>query len=127
MLVLRHRVLWIAISVVMVLLVVWGSLEPASKYAPPDGFDKVEHFGSYMLLAVWFTGMVRRARYWTVVTALILLGIAMEAGQYLMHMGRTADPYDVAANAAGVALGTALALAVCGGWLVKVDAWLSRS
>jgi VanZ family protein len=127
MLGLRHRWLWIAISVAILLLVVWGSLEPASKYAPPDGFDKVEHFGSYLFLAVWFTGMVRRSRYWTVVAALILLGLAMEAGQYLMHMGRMADPFDVAANTAGVALGTVLALVASGGWLAKVDAWLSRS
>jgi glycopeptide antibiotics resistance protein len=78
-----------------------------------------------MTLALWFTGMVRSDRYWVVVGALLLLGLSMEIGQYLMHVGRTADPYDMAANTAGVALGIVAALRISGGWIGKVDAWLS--
>jgi VanZ family protein len=125
MLELRHRRIWIALSVVLVLGVVWGSLQPATGSSMPEGFDKVEHFGTYMILAVWFTGMVRRGRYWVVAGALLLLGLSMEIGQYLMHVGRTADPYDMAANTAGVAVGIVAALRGSSGWLGKVDAWLS--
>ena len=122
---LRHNWLWIAIGVALVLGVIWGSLQPAPQFVVPNGFDKVEHFGSYMILTLWFTGLYPRSRYWAVVVALLALGVAMEAGQYLMHMGRTADPYDVTANTAGIALGTVLALFVCGRWIARIDAWLS--
>lgn len=122
---LRHNWLWIAIGVALVLGVIWGSLQPAPQFVVPNGFDKVEHFGSYMILTLWFTGLYPRSRYWAVVVALLALGVAMEAGQYLMHMGRTADPYDVAANTAGIALGTVLAVLACGRWIARIDAWLS--
>ena len=121
----RRPWIWITLSVVLVLGVVWGSLQPATGSPMPEGFDKVEHFVTYMTLALWFTGMVRPERYWVVVGALLLLGLSMEIGQYLMHVGRTADPYDMVANTAGVALGIVAALRVSGGWIGKVDAWLS--
>ena len=89
--------------------------------------NKVEHVGSYFILALWFTGMFARDRYWAVDSALLLLGASMEIGQYLMHMGRTADPYDMAANTAGVALGTVIAMLGTGGWTQRVDAWLSAN
>ena len=121
----RRPWIWITLSIALVLGVVWGSLQPATGSPMPEGFDKVEHFVTYMTLALWFTGMVRPERYWVVVGALLLLGLSMEIGQYLMHVGRMADPYDMAANTAGVALGIVAALRVSGGWIGKVDAWLS--
>jgi VanZ family protein len=124
---LRHRWFWLCASAVLVLGVIWGSLQTGTDIAVPAGFDKVEHFGTYLFLAVWFTGMVRRGRYWVVVAALLLLGLALEIGQDLMHRGRTADPDDMAANTAGVALGIVVAWLATGGWTQKVDAWLSRS
>ena len=125
MLALRHRWLWGTASVVLVLGVIWGSLQTSVDIPVPGGFDKFEHLGTYLVLALWFTGMFPRARYWAVVGALLLLGLSMEVGQYLMHAGRLADPDDMAANTAGVVLGLAVALLATGGWTPKVDAWLS--
>jgi VanZ family protein len=122
---LRHRRLWVTASVVLVLGVIWGSLETSLVVPVPAGFDKVEHFCTYLVLALWFTGLVPRGRYWAVVSVLLLLGSAVEICQYLMHAGRVADPLDMAANTAGVALGIAVALIATGGWSLKVDAWLS--
>ncbi len=48
----------------------------------------------------------------------------MEAGQYLMQAGRTADVYDMAANAAGVAAGLLLAALLTGGWAQRIESWL---
>lgn len=126
MLDLRYRAFWFAASTVLVLLVVWGSLSAAMGGPTPRGFDKVEHFTTYMVLAVWFTGLYSRPRWWWVVAALLALGAAMEAGQYLMRAGRTADVYDMAANTAGVAAGIVVALLLTGGWAQKIESWLRR-
>jgi VanZ family protein len=127
MLPLRHRGLWLAASAVLILTVIWGSLETGVDLPVPDGFDKVEHLGTYLVLALWFTGLYPRNRYGAVAAALLAMGLAMEIGQYVMAAGRIADPYDMAANTLGVGLGLAVALAASGGWTPKVEAWLSRN
>jgi VanZ family protein len=124
MLNLRHRPFWLAASAVLVLGVVWGSLQTAFGGPAPQGFDKVEHFGTYLFLAVWFTGIFARRRWWTVVIALLALGASMEAGQYIMQAGRAGDAYDMAANTAGITAGLLLALLLTGGWAQRVESWL---
>jgi VanZ family protein len=124
MLDLRYRPFWIAASAVLVLGVVWGSLQTALGGEVPQGFDKVEHFSTYMFLAVWFTGLFARRRWWTVVVALLALGASMEAGQYIMRAGRTADFHDMAANTVGVAVGLLLAVLLTGGWAQRIESWL---
>jgi len=88
MLPLRYRAFWIAASLAMVVIVIWGSLQTAFATPPVQGFDKVEHFLTYMFLAVWFTGLFVRPHWWRIVAGLLALGLAMEIGQYLMHAGR---------------------------------------
>jgi VanZ family protein len=124
MLNLRHRPFWIAASAVLVLGVVWGSLQTAFGGHVPRGFDKVEHFSSYLFLAVWFTGIFARPRWWVVVVALLALGASMEFGQYFMGAGRIADVRDMAANTAGVTVGLLLAMLLTGGWAQRVESWL---
>lgn len=124
MLNLRYRPAWIAASAVLVLGVVWGSLQTVLGGEVPQGFDKVEHFATYLFLAVWFTGLFARPRWWMVVVTLLILGAVMETGQYLMQAGRTADVYDMAANAAGVAVGLLLATLLTGGWAQRIESWL---
>lgn len=124
MLHLRFRPYWIIASTLLVLSVVWGSLQTSLHDQVPQGFDKVEHFSTYLILAVWFTGLLARGRWWSVVIALLALGASMEAGQYLMHAGRTADVLDMAANTAGITAGMLLALALTGGWAQRVESWL---
>jgi VanZ family protein len=121
---LRHRRLWIAASLVLMAIVVWGSLQTTVGSPTPQGFDKIEHFTTYLFLAAWFTGLVPRARWWRVVAGLLGLGLAMELGQYLMQAGRLGDPADMLANAAGIAAGMLLARLGTGGWALKVESWL---
>jgi VanZ family protein len=123
MLELRHRPFWIGVSVALVLLVVWGSLQTSMQTPTAGGFDKVEHLGTYLVLAVWFTGLYRRPRYGWIAAALLALGLSMEFAQFAMHAGRQADPYDMLANATGVMLGTLLALRTTGGWAQRIEAW----
>ncbi|MDH4105648.1 MAG: VanZ family protein [Gammaproteobacteria bacterium] len=126
MLPLRYRAFWIAASLAMVVIVIWGSLQTAFATPPVQGFDKVEHFLTYMFLAVWFTGLFVRPHWWRIVAGLLALGLAMEIGQYLMHAGRMADPLDMAANTAGVAAGVGLALLLTGAWAQKIESWLRK-
>jgi glycopeptide antibiotics resistance protein len=55
---------------------------------------------------------------------LVLLGFSMELFQYLMHAGREADAYDMAANSGGIALGSLVAVLLSGEWAAKLEAWL---
>jgi VanZ family protein len=126
MLTLRHRRFWIAASVLLVAVVVLGSLQTAFATGKLQGFDKVEHFCTYMFLAVWFTGLYRRPRYWLVAAGLLALGLSMEIAQFVMQAGRMGDPYDMAANTGGVAAGLVLALVATGGWAQRLEAWLAR-
>jgi VanZ family protein len=123
MLELRHRPFWIATSLALLALVVWGSLQTSVKTPNVSGLDKVEHLGTYFVLAVWFTGLVQRGSYGWIATGLLALGLAMEAGQFMMHAGRRAEPFDMLANAVGVLLGTLLGAAATGGWAQRVEAW----
>ena len=127
MLPLAYRHLWIAVSATLVALVIAGSLAPTLPYTPPGQFDKLQHFGVYLLLTLWFTGLYPRARYGWVAVALVGLGLAMELLQQGMHLGRFAEALDMTANGAGVGLGVALALLGTGGWARRVEAWVRRN
>jgi VanZ family protein len=127
MLPLQHRGLWQAASAMLVVAVIWGSLQTGVDLPLPSGADKAEHFGVYLFLAVWFTGLYPRSRYIVVAACLVGLGLAMEIGQYLMATGRTADPRDVVANTLGVGLGLLIAWRATGGWTPRVEGWLGRN
>lgn len=127
MLRLAHAPAWIAASLLLMALVVWGSLMPAGDTPPVDHLDKVEHAAVYALLAVWFTGLVARQRYLAVAAALAAFGVLMEALQHAMQLGRRADVLDVAANVSGAAAGLAIAAWRTGGWAQRVESWLGRN
>lgn len=128
MLPLAHAPAWILASVLLVLAVLYVSLAPLNVPVElPTHFDKVEHAVAYVFLAVWFTGLVARPRYWRVVVALVVLGLMIEFLQAAMPFGRQGDPWDVVANATGIAIGILLARWMTGGWAQRAEAWLSRN
>lgn len=127
MLPLSHKRLWLAVSALLVAGVIYGSLSPAPVVSVPGNYDKVEHFSAYLILALWFTALYPRSRYGLVAIALLALGLSMEVMQHVMALGRFADPRDMAANAAGILLGSVLAIFATGGWAQRVDAWLTRN
>jgi VanZ family protein len=124
---LRHRQLWIATSAGLVAAVVYASLKPDFGPAVPAGFDKLEHMSAYLLLTVWFAGLYPPAAFRRIGAALLALGVCLEVMQGLMHMGRSAEVLDAAANAAGIGLGLLFALKGLGGWARRVEAWLSST
>lgn len=123
---LRHRRLWVAASVVLVAAIVWASLSPYVSLPGPRNVDKLEHFAAYCGLAVWFTGLYPRTRYWRIAVALLALGLGLEIAQGAMNLGRIAEVRDMVANASGVGVGLLLALALTGNWARRVEAWLPQ-
>jgi VanZ family protein len=128
MLPLAHAPAWLVASLVLVAGVVIGSLALIGPDLPlPTHFDKLEHLVVYAALALWFTGLVQRRHYWTVIVGLAVLGLTLEYLQFEMRRGRMGDPWDMAANLLGIAAGVTLAVTRTGGWAPKVEAWLSRN
>jgi VanZ family protein len=127
MLRLAHAPVWLAASVTLILGVVYASLGTAPSLPSPGDFDKIAHFGTYLILALWFTGIFARANYWKLALALVGLGVAMEVLQHAMERGRQGDPLDMGANTLGVAAGVALAVWQTGGWAPRIEAWLKRN
>jgi len=121
---LRRRRLWIALSLVLLAAVVFASLQPNLGPPVPAGFDKVEHLTAYILLSLWFTGLVARGRYWAVAAGLLALGFLIEVLQWRMNLGRSAEMLDMLANTLGVGVGITLALQATGGWAPRLESWL---
>ena len=124
MLQLRRRRLWIALSLVLLAAVLVASLQPNLGLPVPSGFDKVEHLAAYILLSLWFTGLVARGRYWAVAAGLLSLGFLIEVLQWRMNLGRSAETLDMLANMVGVGVGITIALQATGGWAPRLESWL---
>lgn len=94
---------------------------------PTQGFnDKVNHALAYWALTIWFSGIVRRARWAWLALGLTMLGGMVEVVQTLTPFGRTGDLKDLLANTAGMALGFLVASAGASRWPSWIEAWLSK-
>jgi VanZ family protein len=122
---LRHRRVWFILSALLIVAVILGSLLPGPAVDLPENFDKVEHWLSYFLLALWFTGLYPPSSYWKVAACLLGLGVAMEILQGVMALGRVPDALDMTANTLGIAVGIGLGLAATGGWARRIESWLN--
>ena len=89
------------------------------------GADKWLHAATFLVLAVWFSGQYARHAYWRIALALLAFGIVIELCQRMVTY-RTGDLLDLAANAAGIALGLLVAVAGAGGWSMRVENWWLR-
>jgi VanZ family protein len=78
--------------------------------------DKASHLMGHGLLALYFTGLLPRQRWWKIFLLLLVMGVVIELAQYHMHVGRQGDARDVLANSAGALLGLFV------GWL-GVSRW----
>ena len=130
MLPLRHARFWRMTGLVLLLLVlvfalmpaVWFWDDKAGALAWFRNSDKFLHAGTFLLLAVWFSGQYRRPSYWRIAVALLLFGLLIEFCQFMVGY-RTADWLDMAANTVGIITGFAVAIAGLGGWSQRVEDW----
>ena len=106
-----------------VAVVVIGSLMPAQGLPKvPDGFDKLEHFGAYAVLAAGAVQLFARRLSWGFVCViLVLMGIALEYLQAQMGLGRMLDRQDALANTIGVLIGLATAFTPWRDALLRFD------
>lgn len=123
----RAAQLWLAAGAALLALVAWGSLTPTPPDVeiPIDHFDKVEHFGAYLVMTAWFAAAFPR-RWYVVALVFIAVGGVIEILQ--MFTGRDAEWLDWAADSAGAAV----ALWYPTRWLVSlrlklIDAYVRRA
>ena len=134
MLPLRHVLGWRIASILLLLLVVAGSLMPVVWIWPDRGefvswfvhVDKWLHGIAFVVLAVWFAGQYQRRAYWRIALGLLAFGVFIEACQRLVTY-RSSDWLDIAADAAGITVGLAVAMAGLGGWSLWVENRLARN
>jgi len=106
-----RRVL-IAIGWCLVGVIWWLSLTPQPPHVDFENSDKVGHFLAYGGVMFWFCLVYRRPRTrLAYALALIAMGIAIEYIQRWTGY-RSFEVYDMVADALGVLLGWAAALAV---------------
>ena len=102
---LQWRRLWLACGWFLVLLIIYLSLRPGGPLLPPSISDKLQHVVAYGVLTYWFACLyLRLAGRLACAAAFVLLGVALEFVQALTGY-RSFDLIDMAADAAGVALG----------------------
>jgi VanZ family protein len=111
---------WLTAGLALMALIVWGSLTPTPPNIelPLPQFDKVEHFGAYLLLTAWFTAAFTRRWLW-VALFFAFLGGAIEIAQG--YTGRDPDWFDWFADCAGVAAGAWFPAR----WALQAKLWLA--
>ena len=120
--------LWRGIGWLMLAVVVFLTLTPN----PPKlgitllSWDKAQHTLAYAFLAWWFLQAGFSATTATIVTGLILLGVALEFAQGAMGV-RFMEVTDMVANALGVVIGWVLTRTPVGEVLSRLDAHMVKA
>lgn len=128
MLPLRYRQHWRIAGVIVLAISFVAALMPAlwPKVTVRDILllDKWLHGIAFVLLALWFSGQYSRSSYWRIAAGLLAFGALIEICQYFTYY-RSAEWADFYADAAGIAVGLALAMLGPGGWSLRFEQWLS--
>jgi hypothetical protein len=124
MLSLPHARVWLILGWVLIAAIVVGSLIPQ---VPTFGIgisDKVEHFTSYFVLMLWFSGLYERRQHWLLALAFFLMGAALELLQGALTTTREMDIDDALTNGAGVMAAFLVARFGLSAWARRVeDLW----
>lgn len=133
MLPLRHARWWRVVSVLILVFSLIAAMSPEFWFFDNRGkallwfqnADKWLHWLAFVVLSVWFSGIVEKRRYWLVALGLMLFGFLVEFCQ-LQVSYRTADWLDIMANTLGIIVGLTIAVAGLGGWGPRFEDWFSR-
>ncbi|MEX2495348.1 MAG: VanZ family protein [Woeseia sp.] len=114
----------------MLLLVCVATLTPAVWFMPDMRHtsslyaDKWFHGITFVFLTVWFSGQYRRSSWWRLAAGMLAFGALIEVCQQMLSY-RSAESLDLAADAAGVAVGLLIAWAGAGGWSLRIEQWIA--
>lgn len=130
MLPLRFARRWQTASVLLLLAVLIVAVIPAVWLWPDrvrivmwfGEVDKWAHGTTFALLAVWFAGQYRPGSYWRVALGLLSFGLVIELCQRMLSY-RSAEWFDVAADAVGIIAGLSIAAVGIGGWCLRFESW----
>ncbi len=111
--------LWLSMGFVACAVLLVMCLLPSPPQADIPGYDKIGHFMAYLVLAVWFAGVLPH-RHWRVFFGLAFFGLAIELIQS-MTTYRSGDPWDMLADLAGIVAGIFLARLGAMGWLSYIE------
>lgn len=133
MLPLRYARKWQIASLLLLAFVLAAALMPAVWFWDDRvkavsmfrGIDKWLHGVTFLVLSVWFSGMVHARAYWRVGVGLLIFGLLIELCQRAVNY-RSAEWLDVGADAAGIILGLAIAVAGAGGWCRRAEERFAR-
>ena len=118
----RWRPLWVALGWALVGAIVWLSLTTAPVQIDVAQGDKLGHFTGYGTLMFWFCQLhAARPQRIAYGLAWVALGVSLEFLQGWLGW-RSYDPWDMAANTTGVALGWIAAVAIG----ARVFGWVER-
>ena len=132
MLPLRFVRRWHIASAALLVLVLVSTLMPAVWFFSSRrefvswfiDFDKWLHVITFTFLGIWFSGQYTRRYYWRIAAGLILFGLLIEGCQRLVSY-RSAEWFDVTADATGIVLGLTIAMVGLGGWSLRVENWFT--
>ena len=103
------RRFWWVTGVVLVGVALVVCLMPMPPSNDPFEFDdKIAHLLGHSALALYFTGLIERRRWWKIFAFLLAFGVGVEFAQHHMHLGREGDVRDVIGNTVGDLLGLLL-------------------
>ena len=105
----------ITLSMIYLMIVAFLSLLPPNDFPEIplfEGADKVVHICMYLgvaWLACWaLHAEVNRIWYFLIILFSIGYGVIMENLQFLMHLGRSFDYYDMIGNSVGTLIGVSI-------------------
>ena len=117
---LAYQRLWLAIGVLLILLLLYGSLAPAKALPPLAGSDKFWHAGTYFVVMAYFSQIYTPIRTRLLIAvALIAVGVVIEFIQ--PYVNRQFDWFDALANSVGVVAALLMSLSPLGSILRYVD------
>ena len=133
MLPLRYTRRWQAASLLLLVVVLAATLMPAVWFWSDRrvfitwfmNVDKWLHAVTFVLLAIWFSGQYRPGSYWRIGIGLILFGVLIEVCQRMVTY-RSAELFDIVADAGGITVGLIVAAAGIGGWSLRFEQWFAH-
>ena len=127
MLSLPHRRVWLTVGWLLVAVIVVGSLIPRVPNFGLHVSDKYEHFTSYFILMLWFSGLYERERHWLLALAFFLMGVALELLQGALTTTREMDIDDALTNGGGIVAAVLLARFGLSAWTRRVEELWTRA